>query len=171
MRPDNDDLRDLELRLVDPAKNRFRIYGLTECRTLFGELCLRIVWGRIGNRRPRERTEVFEDRSALESRREELLGRRRRHGYVSTTTPCVAAPARSEQRTEPGPSCAIERAILEAHGLPLEETMARTLVARWHAATVAILRHIEAKGAEMLDLVDVSTLAGMFVTATGAAAA
>jgi hypothetical protein len=30
---------DLELRLVDPAKNRFRLYGLTVCRTLFGELC------------------------------------------------------------------------------------------------------------------------------------
>jgi len=170
MRPDTDDLRDLELRLVDPAKNRLRIYGLTECRTLFGELCLRIVWGRIGNRRPRERTEVFEDRGALERRREELLGRRRRHGYVSTT-PRAPARARSAQRTEPRPFCAIERAILEAHGLPLEETMARTLVARWHAATVVILRHIEAKGAEMLDLVDVSSLAGMFVTATGAAAA
>jgi hypothetical protein len=39
---------------VDPAKSRFRSYGLTECRTLFGELCLRIVWGRIGNRRRRE---------------------------------------------------------------------------------------------------------------------
>jgi predicted DNA-binding WGR domain protein len=91
MRPDADDLRDLELRLVDPSKNRFRIYGLTECTTLFGELCLRIVWGRIGNRRPRERSEVFTDRAALERRREELLGRRRRHGYVSTTTPRAAA--------------------------------------------------------------------------------
>ena len=171
MLPDADDLHDLELRLVDPAKNRFRVYGLTECKTLFGELCLRIVWGRIGNRRPRERSEVFADRTALERRREELLGRRRRHGYVSTTTPRAAARARSEQRTDPRPSCAVERAILEAHGLPLEETTARTLVAKWHAATVAILRHLEAKGAEMLDLVDVSTLAGMFVTASAATAA
>jgi predicted DNA-binding WGR domain protein len=171
MRLDTDELRDLELRLVDPAKNRFRIYGLTECRTLFGELCLRIVWGRIGNRRPRERSEVFEDRTALERRRDELLGRRRRHGYVSTTTPRAAARARSEQRTDARPSCAIERAILEAHGLPIEETIARTLVARWHAATTAILSHLEAKGTAMLDLVDVSTLAGMFVTASGAAIA
>ena len=171
MRPDTDDLRDLELRLVDSAKNRFRIYGLTECRTLFGELCLRIVWGRIGNRRPRERSEVFADHSALERRRDELLSRRRRHGYVSTTTPRAAARARSEQRTDPPLSCAVERAILEAHGLPLEDTRARMLVAKWHAATTAIIRHLEAKGAEMLDLVDVSTLAGMFVTASGAAAA
>jgi len=85
MRPDTDDLRDLELRLVDPAKNRFRIYGLTECRTLFGELCLRIVWGRIGNRRPRECTEVFEDRSALER-------------ASSTTAPATAACRSSRSR-------------------------------------------------------------------------
>ena len=46
-----DDASDLELRLINPAKNAFRIYGLSECVTLFGEVCLRIVWGRIGNRR------------------------------------------------------------------------------------------------------------------------
>jgi predicted DNA-binding WGR domain protein len=169
MRPDADDLRDLELRLVDPAKNRFRIYGLTECRTLFGELCLRIVWGRIGNRRPRERSEVFTDRAALERRREELLGRRRRHGYVSTTTPRAAARARSEQRNELPPSYAVERAILDLHGLPVEDLTARTLVSRWHSATVAILRYLEAKGTEALDLVDVSMLAEMFVTVRTAA--
>jgi predicted DNA-binding WGR domain protein len=78
---------DVELRLVDPSRNRFRIYGLTECRTLFGELCLRIVWGRIGNRRLRERSEIFPDRETLVRRRRELFGRRERHGYVSTSTP------------------------------------------------------------------------------------
>ena len=41
------------------AKTAFEFTGLTECRTLFGELCLRIVWGRIGNRRLRERSETF----------------------------------------------------------------------------------------------------------------
>jgi predicted DNA-binding WGR domain protein len=169
MRPDADELQDLELRLVDPAKNRFRIYGLTECRTLFGELCLRIVWGRIGNRRLRERSEVFADRTALVQRRDELLGRRRRHGYVSMTTPRAAARARSAERTERSAACAIERAILEAHGLPVEDAMARELVVRWHAATVAIVRYLEGKGAEMFDLVDASTLAGMFVTASAAA--
>jgi hypothetical protein len=64
---------------------------------------------------------------------------------------------------------ATERALLEAHGLPVEDTTARALVARWHAATTAIVRYLEAKGAEILDLVDVSTLAGMFVSASSAA--
>jgi predicted DNA-binding WGR domain protein len=171
MHPDADDLRDLELRLVDPVKNRFRIYGLTECRTLFGELCLRIVWGRIGNRRLRERSEVFADRSALTRRRDELLGRRRRHGYVSPTTPRAVARARNEQRSAEPPQVthAIERAILEAHGLPVEDGTARTLVTQWHAATAAIIRYVEGKGAEMLDLVDASTLASLFVAASAAA--
>jgi predicted DNA-binding WGR domain protein len=169
MGPDADELHDLELRLVDPAKNRFRIYGLTECRTLFGEPCLRIVWGRIGNRRPRERSEVFSDRTALVQRRDELLARRGHHGYVSTTTRRATARARNEQRTERPATCAIERAILEAHGLPVEDATARKLVARWHAATVGIVRYLEAHGAEVFDLVDVSTLAGMFVTASAVA--
>jgi predicted DNA-binding WGR domain protein len=161
-----DDLRDHELRLVDPTKNRFRIYGVTECRTLFGELCLRIVWGRLGNRRLRERSEIFADRASLQRRRNELLGRRRRHGYVSTTTPRAAARARGVQRVA---TYATERAILEAHGLPIEDTTARALVAHWHVAANAIVRYLETKGAEVLDLVDVSTLAGMFVTASSAA--
>jgi predicted DNA-binding WGR domain protein len=53
-------MTDIELRMVDPARNRFRLYGLTECRTLFGEPCLIIGWGRIGHRL-RRRTEVFAD--------------------------------------------------------------------------------------------------------------
>jgi predicted DNA-binding WGR domain protein len=172
MRTD-DDLGDLELRLVDPAKNRFRIYGLTECRTLFGELCLRVVWGRIGNRRLRERSELFADPAALARRREDLLGRRRRHGYVTTATPraeararAAASPAAAPATTSSRPGFAVERAILEAHGLPLEDPAGRRLVAQWHAATVAIVRHLEAKGAEILDLVDASTLASMFVHAS-----
>jgi predicted DNA-binding WGR domain protein len=109
-----DDLQDdVELRLVDPSRNRFRIYGLTECRTLFGELCLRIVWGRIGYRRLRERSEVFLDRAALVRRRRELLGRRERHGYVSTSTPRAAARARGEHRAEHPAAAPAERAILE----------------------------------------------------------
>ena len=166
------DAEDLELRLVDPAKNRFRLYGLTECRTLFGELCLRIVWGRIGNRRLRERSEVFDDRAAMLRRRDELLGRRRRHGYVSTTTPRAEARLRAERRQGAGEGeivrQATARAIVEAHGLSLEDVSAWKLVAQWHAATVAIVRFLEARGAEVLDLVDASTLAGMFVSATAA---
>ncbi len=166
MRSDVDDLRDLELRLVDPAKNRFRIYGLTECRTLFGELCLRIVWGRIGNRRLRERSEVFEDRVALLRRRQELLGRLQRHGYVPTAAPRKAAHWSTDQDS---PNAhAIEREIVEAHGLPLGDPTARELVTRWHAATLAIVGYLKARGTEALDLIDASTLAGMFVNAGAA---
>lgn len=71
---------DHELRLIDPARNRFRLYGMTESRTLFGEACLVIAWGRIGHRL-RVRTELFDDARALERRRLALLARRRRHGY------------------------------------------------------------------------------------------
>jgi predicted DNA-binding WGR domain protein len=167
-----DDLQDdVELRLVDPSRNRFRIYGLTECRTLFGELCLRIVWGRIGNRRLRERSETFPDRTALVHRRRELLGRRERHGYVSTAMAKGAARARAEQHVETGKAAhATERAILDAHGLLVEDATAQTLVARWRAATTAIVDYLRARGAEVLDLVDVSTLADMFVSASSAVA-
>lgn len=165
---DTDAVRDHELRLVDPAKNRRRIYGLTECRTLFGELCLRIVWGRIGHRRLRERSEVFDDPAALERRRDELLGRRRRHGYVE-----VAPRATAREHVAEGAGArelfAIERAILEAHGLPIEDATARSLVSRWYAATTAIVRYLADTKAEALDLVDASTLAGMFVAASSAA--
>ena len=147
------------------VKNRFRVYGLTECRTLFGEVCLRIVWGRIGTRRLREKSEVFGDRAALLRRRDELLGRRRRHGYVSNSTPRAAARARGAERDR---SSAEARAVVEQHGLPLEEATARKLVARWRDATLAIVRYLEAKGAGVLDLVDASTLAGLFVEATAA---
>jgi predicted DNA-binding WGR domain protein len=77
---------DLELRLVDPAKNRFRLYGMTEARTLFGEPCLLIAWGRIG-RKLRRRTETFDDRELLERRWRALVARRRRHGYVEAVLP------------------------------------------------------------------------------------
>ncbi len=40
---------------------------------------------------------------------------------------------------------------------------ARELVARWHDATLAIVRYLEAKGAGVLDLVDAPMLAELFV--------
>jgi predicted DNA-binding WGR domain protein len=172
----DENLGDVELRSVDPSRNRFRLYGITECCTLFGELCLRIVWGRIGNRRLRERSEVFEDRAALQRRRDELLRHRRRHGYTSSATPRAearqraAAQAAEEQTkgTASPPEHAIERAIVEEHGLSPQEPAARHLVARWHAATLDLVRYLEGKRTEALDLVDVSTLAAMFVAATAA---
>ena len=57
---------------------------------------------------------------------------------------------------------------MEAHGLSLGDASAWKLVAQWRAATVAIVRYLEAHGAAVLDLVDASTLAGMFVSATAA---
>lgn len=73
---------DVELRHIDRKRNRFRVYALTTCRTLFGELALMITWGRIGSRL-RVRCESFAEAAALVRRRDELLARRRRHGYVA----------------------------------------------------------------------------------------
>jgi len=73
---------DVELRLVDPARNRFRVWAVTETPTLFYEHALFIAWGRIGGPL-RRRLELFPSRDALERRRRELLARRRRHGYAA----------------------------------------------------------------------------------------
>jgi predicted DNA-binding WGR domain protein len=81
-------MTDIELRMVDPARNRFRLYGLTETRTLFGEPCLIIGWGRIGQRL-RSRTEVFADQELLEHRRNALLALRRQHGYALFASPRI----------------------------------------------------------------------------------
>jgi predicted DNA-binding WGR domain protein len=71
----------LELRQIDQAKKRARLYRMTECKDLFGEICLFIEWGRIG-RRLRSRLEPFPDIAAREARKRELVERRRRHGYL-----------------------------------------------------------------------------------------
>jgi len=145
---------DIELRMIDPQRNRLRLYGITESKTLFGEHCLRIVWGRIGHRRLRERTEVFSTRAALERRRLELLSRRVRHGYVEY--PEVRPPARD-----------VEREIVEAHGLPLASLKVRAMVSEWHTATKALADYIAARKRKRFDLVDVSTLAAMYAAAEG----
>lgn len=153
-----------ELRLVDPARNRARVYAITECVTLFGELCLRIAWGRLGHKRLRERSETFEDVEALHRRRDELLARRVRHGYlprvVATTSPDVNAGNGTLVQAK---SVAVEREVVEAHGLPIEDAVARELVTRWRASTEAIVKYLAARGGDTLDLVDASTLAAMFV--------
>lgn len=77
-------MNDLEFRLIDRARQRFRLYGITEARTLFGEACLVIAWGRIGTKL-RVRTETFGEGTSLERRRRELVGRRRRKGYVEVS--------------------------------------------------------------------------------------
>jgi hypothetical protein len=71
---------DIELWSLDPTRNRFRVYALSEGRTLFGEPYLWLVWGRLGSGL-RERTEIFRSRGALLRRRTELVSLRRKHGY------------------------------------------------------------------------------------------
>jgi len=172
---------DVELRLIDPKRNAFRLYGLTTTVTLFGERCLRIQWGRIGNRRVRERTETFRDDAALHRRRDELLERRRRHGYQLTgaTAEANSLPSHPLERANPAPrrdpfhgpspatarARATERDIVEAHGLALGERAVQQLVGRWHEATSALARYLEERRAEPLDLVDISTLAAMYIDA------
>ena len=163
-----DEAPDIELRQVDPARNRFRLYAITECRTLFGELCLRIVWGRIGNRRLRERSETFADAAALEQRRAELLARRASHGYVRADTgaaPAIAAIAPSL----PTPNRAREeqRAIVEAHGLPMADGRVRRLVQRWVHVTRALASRVRVSAGETLGLDDVGSLAAMYASAAG----
>jgi predicted DNA-binding WGR domain protein len=68
------------LKLVDPSRNCFRHYAITECKTLFEDHALLISWGRIG-KAPRTRCEVFASEGALNKRRDALLAVRRAHGY------------------------------------------------------------------------------------------
>ncbi len=77
----------IELRLIDPKRNAFRVYAIAEGTTLFGERCLVIRWGRIG--RAHSRTEVFDSDFARAERREELLERRRQHGYEIVGQPSL----------------------------------------------------------------------------------
>jgi len=85
---------------------------------------------------------------------------------VSSPTPQDAPRGAPRARTANSDRAIAEaRAVVEQHGLPLEEATARKLVARWRDATLAIAQCLEAKGAGVLDLVDASTLAGLFVEA------
>jgi predicted DNA-binding WGR domain protein len=137
--------------------------------TLFGEVCLRIVWGRIGNRRLRERTETFESRDALERRRRELLARRRQHGYTEVPASVPVSPVESVADVANEEAHAVEREIVEAHGLGLGDRTARSLVATWHAATRALRSYLAQRGADPLDMEDVSALASMYAVVAGVA--
>lgn len=72
----------MELRSVDLQSNRHRRYALETQFRLDGGGEIIVRWGRIG-RRLRSRIETFATTSALEHRYDELMARRRRHGYVA----------------------------------------------------------------------------------------
>jgi predicted DNA-binding WGR domain protein len=88
----------MELRSVDPGSNRHRRYALATQFRLDGGGEILVRWGRIG-RRLRSRVETFATTSALEHRYDELMARRRRHGYVvfpviaNDTSPHEAPPS------------------------------------------------------------------------------
>jgi predicted DNA-binding WGR domain protein len=71
----------MELRSVNLESNRHRRYALATQFRLDGGGEIIVRWGRIG-RRLRSRVETFATTSALEHRYDELMARRRRHGYV-----------------------------------------------------------------------------------------
>jgi hypothetical protein len=67
------------------------------------------------------------------------------------------------------PVAAVERELVEAHGLRLRDAVAHALVEQWHRATRDLSDYLEERSAERLDLVDVSTLAALYSTAAGIA--
>lgn len=73
-------MQHIALKLIDPKRNCFRQYTITECKTLFEEHALLISWGRIG-KAPRTRCEVFASENDRARRRAQLLAARRAHGY------------------------------------------------------------------------------------------
>lgn len=75
----------IHMRMFDPSKDKLRLYALHEQMTLFGAPELLIEWGRLGHRQ-RLRVERFESKDMLDKRKRELIGRRRRHGYVDVHT-------------------------------------------------------------------------------------
>ncbi len=78
--PNGARLADLELVLIDDARNARRYYSLTVRRSLFDHVLV-IRRGRLGGRLV-EVVETFDDDRALVRRYDELAAKRRRHGYV-----------------------------------------------------------------------------------------
>ena len=66
---------------------------------------------------------------------------------------------------------ATETDLIESYALHLDDPIARELVGRWYDATRALRTFIEERREEPLDLVDVATLAEMFLGASLSASA
>ena len=74
----------VELRKVVPKENCYRRYKVSEQKLLFGGYDLILEWGRIGTS-SRLKVETCVSVEELRRRREEVLGKRRRHGYMLRT--------------------------------------------------------------------------------------
>ena len=64
-----------------PKENCYRRYKVSEQKLLFGEYDLIVEWGRIGTS-SLLKVETCGSVEELGKKREEVLGKRRRHGYV-----------------------------------------------------------------------------------------
>jgi len=71
------------LEWVEPAKNRFRYYGVSVERNLFGDRSVIVRWGRIG-RAGRQRVAASGDAGAMDIRARRLVRDKLRRGYVET---------------------------------------------------------------------------------------
>ncbi|MEO9735478.1 MAG: WGR domain-containing protein [Hyphomicrobiales bacterium] len=72
----------VHMRCIDPSRNKWRYYGMSVQRNLFGEWELSREWGRIGHT-SRLRRDVFASPGrALDSMRD-LVTRKSRRGYAA----------------------------------------------------------------------------------------
>jgi len=72
----------VEMRKVVPRENCYRRYKVSEQKLLFGGYDLILEWGRIGTS-SRLKVETCGSVEELGRKREEVLGKRRKHGYVT----------------------------------------------------------------------------------------
>jgi predicted DNA-binding WGR domain protein len=84
----------VELLKVIPAENCYRRYRVSERALLCGGFELILEWGRIGAR-TRLKSQVFQTMAELQTRRQEVLAIRMRHGY-SQLTKITCEPAGPE---------------------------------------------------------------------------
>ena len=74
------DLAPLHLTRVDAALNMARFYALSAQPTLFGEVAVLRVWGRIGTS-GQAMMQTFDDAATAAAALDRLEGQKRRRGY------------------------------------------------------------------------------------------
>ncbi|MEO8616022.1 MAG: WGR domain-containing protein [Luteolibacter sp.] len=72
----------ISLRRCDPSRNMARFYELALQPTLFNEIALVRIWGRIGTH-GRSKCETFADAMTAEAARNRVLHRKRQRGYAA----------------------------------------------------------------------------------------